>query len=451
MPADGIWRGARGVEFALMSIILLAIAERMYFLLTAGYLGPPFFYDIYDTWMDWFNTAFWAREPGTYDVWRSIYPPLSFVFLKLTGIGSCYTGPVEARACDWYGVAVIHGFFLLNIVLIARTFIRLDRKTALPRSIAVAAGMPMLYALERGNLLLVCFTCLLLAFGPLVKSTRMRWLFAGLAVNFKIYLIAALLAQLLRRRWLWVEGALISTAAVYLASWLVFGSGDPITLIDNIGRFSESFQAAQVLDIWYPNTYLPALSLLGGASFPVTFVIGDRLADLGLLVLPLLTRTGQAALLFAAIAAWLRPEVVPPHRLALIGIAMALITTEASGYTQITLVLFVMMERWRGITRPIAIVCAYVICIPSDFYTIIDVPSTVKDSYLAGREIEAQNSIGLGVFLRPGLTILIGIAMSAATIRDVWADIRTQGWSRRWRYRGDAPILPRIERPQPAA
>lgn len=447
MPADGIWRGARGVEFALMSIILLAIAERMYFLLTAGYLGPPFFYDIYDTWMDWFNTAFWARESGTYDAWRSIYPPLSFVFLRLVGIDSCYAGPVEGRECDWLGIAVIHAIFVLNIFLVAKTFLKLDKKTALPRSIAVAAGMPMLYALERGNLLLICFTCLLLAFGPLLRSARLRWLFAGLAVNFKIYLVAAVLAQLLRRRWRWVEGALFATVAVYIVSFLIFGSGNPIEILENVTRFSDSFQAAQVLDIWYPNTYLPALSLLGGAQFPVTQVIGDQLANLGLFALPLITRAGQITLLFAAVAAWLRPEVVPPHRLALIGIAMALISTEVSGYTQITLILFVMMERWRGIARPIAIVSAYIICVPTDFYTIIDVPSTVKDSFLAGRSVEAQNSIGLGVFLRPGLTILIAIAMSAATIRDVWADIREQGWQSRWRYRRDAALLPGVARP----
>ena len=103
------------VEWMFMLAILAGITYHMTFLLLEGYLPAPFFYETYDTWMDWFNTAFWAREPGAYDVWRTIYPPITFVFLKIFGIDSCYTGPVEARQCDWLGIAVMHGIFVMNI------------------------------------------------------------------------------------------------------------------------------------------------------------------------------------------------------------------------------------------------------------------------------------------------------------------------------------------------
>ena len=30
----------------------------------SDYLPPPFVFDINDTFMDWFNTAYWAHNPG---------------------------------------------------------------------------------------------------------------------------------------------------------------------------------------------------------------------------------------------------------------------------------------------------------------------------------------------------------------------------------------------------
>jgi hypothetical protein len=441
--------GRPWLEYGMALGALLLIGRAMWILYSEGYLPQPFFYEPSDTYMDWFNTAYWARDPGVYDNWRTIYPPLSFVVLRLLGINSCYAGSegLTVRDCDWVGLVAIHAIFVLNIVLVALTFRKIDRRTALPRAIALSSGLPMLYALERGNVLLLCFTAMLLGFGPLLKSARLRWLCAGIAVNFKIYLIATIGAQLLRRRWLWVEGALIATLAVYLLSYGLLGAGTPREIVTNITDYSSGFVAAQILDIWYPVTYQPLLSLLHGESFPVTSLLGSRTSEVGLLILPILIRTGQLSLLLAAVATWLRPEAVPPFRVAFIGTALALISSEAGGYTQVLIILFVFMEPWRGIARPIAITICYILCLPGEI-VISGVPSLVRDSFLAGHEVQVDFGVGLGMLLRPGLVILTAISLSAATLHDVWADIRTQGWRHRWRYRRDWPMLPGILRPQ---
>ena len=73
-----------------------------------GYLPAPFVFDIGDTFMDWFNTAYWAHNPGAYSVWRTIYLPLSFVITGLLGDPTCYkNAPYDARDCDHLGIAVI--------------------------------------------------------------------------------------------------------------------------------------------------------------------------------------------------------------------------------------------------------------------------------------------------------------------------------------------------------
>ncbi|MFS0735452.1 hypothetical protein ABC347_00215 [Sphingomonas sp. 1P06PA] len=444
--------GARHRGWWLEIVMGLAVAvllgRVLWWLYAYGQLPQPFFYEPSDTFMDWFNTAYWARDNGAYDSWRTIYPPLSFVIIRLLGKDSCYIGTegLPSRDCDWVGLVAIHAIFALNIVLVALAYRKLDRRTALPRAFALSTGMPMMFALERGNILLLCFTAMLLAFGPLVKSARLRWVFLAIAINLKVYLIATLAAQLLKRRWLWVEGATIATVIVYLLSYGLLGAGTPAEIFDNITNYSSGFIASQVLDIWYSVTYQPLISLLQGQSFPTTAVIGSRTVEIGLLVLPIVVRIGQAAVVAASIATWLRPEVVPAHRVAFFGTVLALISSEAGGYTQAMVILFVFMEPWRGIGRPLAILCCYILCLPADI-AIGYIPPIIRDSFLVGRSVEVNFSVGLGMFVRPGLLILVAIALSATTIRDVWVDIRQQGWRGRWRFRRDVPLLPGVQRP----
>ncbi|KQS03396.1 hypothetical protein ASG11_03250 [Sphingomonas sp. Leaf357] len=436
-----------------MGLAVAALLVRaLWWLYAYGQLPQPFFYEPSDSFMDWFNTAYWAHDKGAYDSWRTIYPPLSFVVIRLLGKAGCYVGAegLPARDCDWVGLVALHAIFVLNIVLIAMSYLKIDRRTALPRSFALATGMPMMFALERGNILLLCFTAMLLAYGPLLRSTRLRWMFAGAAVNFKVYLIAAIAAQALKRRWLWVEGALLSTVIIYLLSYGILGAGTPREIVTNITDYSSGFIASQVLDIWYSVTYQPLISLLQGETFPTTAVIGSRTVEIGLVVVPLLTLFGQVSVIVGVIATWLRPEVVPAYRVAFFGTVLALISSEAGGYTETMVILFVFMEPWRGIGRPLAILCCYILCLPGDI-AIGYIPPIIRDSFLVGHSVEVQFSIGLGMFLRPGLMILIAIFLSATTVRDVWVDIRAQGWKNRWRYRRDWPLLPGIQRPIPVS
>ena len=148
-----------------------------------------------------------------------------------------------------------------------------------------------------------------------------------------------------------------------------------------------------------------------------------------------LTATVTLAIIVAAAAAWWRPQLVPMHRLIFLSIAIAMINSELGGYTQLLLVFFVLMERWRGFGRQAAIVMAYVLCIALDI-PIEQVPPVVRDSYLSGREVIAQYYVGVGVFVRPVLVHLMILSLALVTIRDVWADARQSGWRSplaRWR------------------
>lgn len=422
------------MEWAFVIPIAMGLAYSAWYLSNYGYLPQPYFYEPYGTYMDFFSVAQYAHQEGAFDVFGSIYPPLSYVLLRWLSWAPCYldNGAVEARSCDFVGIASLYLIFAINAVLIYLSFRKIDRRTAIPRSFALALGLPMTYTLERGNLLLFCFTCILLAYGPLLRSARLRWVFAGLAVNFKIYLVGTLFAQLLRRRWLWFEGALIATIVIYLVSFAIYGDGSPWQIYDNIALFAGGYKASTLLDLWYTNSLIPLRTLLeGDAQFPIVAAVGSSYVAIGLIAVKTIIIVTVASVVVASAATMWRPAAVPTFRVVYLSIAMAMATSELGGYTQIFTVFFVFMEAWRGIGRRLAIIMAYVLCIP------LDVPlqfaaELYRESFLSGGPVVTQYWLSLGVFVRPVLLYLIAIALAMVTIRDVWAHAHTQ--PRRWPF-----------------
>jgi hypothetical protein len=443
---EGQW-----LEALLAACVLLSVGWATGHLLYYGYLPYPFFYEPGDTWMDWFNTAHWAHNRGAYDSWGTIYPPISFLILWPLTNGACYIsaeGDYGARACDVYGAVTLHGIFFINLVLIYLTFRKIEPKTAVARSVALGLGAPMLFGLERGNLVLLCFSCMLLAFGPLVRSVRVRWLCLAIAINLKVYLVGVLFAQLLRRRWRWFEGAAITTILAYLVSFGVIGSGSIEEIYKNISAYSAGYQAAGLLDLWYATSTKAMISLLGGEAFPIASVVSSQAIDTASWILPLLVHGVQGLILIAAFAIWLRPEVVPNYRVVFLATAIALITTETGGYTQILLILFVFMEPWRGLARKCAIVICYLLCIIGDI-PVTPVPPVTRDSFLVGREVIAQFNVGVMPFLRPLMVLSLPAILSLLTIREVWLDVKLHGHKGHWRFATPAVRLSTLNRQRP--
>lgn len=418
------------VERCLTIPVAIGLAYSLIFLGHYGYLPPPYFYEPSGTFMDFSAPATFAYQGGAYDSFQTIYPPLSFVLLKLVSWGPCYAfnPSEEARNCDTYGITWLFLIYLINTALIWRTFRKLDRRTAFLRTFALCAGLSMTYALERGNVLLFAFTCLILAYGPLLRSARLRWIFAGLAVNFKVYLIGTIFAQLLRHRWRWFEGALVASVIIYLITFAIYGEGSPREIYHNVTAYAGAFQQASLLEFWYPSSLQPIRLLLqGDTQFPVMTALGSNFISVASLVVRALILATTLSILVAAAASWWRPAAVPMHRLILLSIGIAVINSEAGGYTQMILIFFVFMEKWRGFGRVAAIVMAYILCVALDF-PIERVPPVVRDSYLGGREVIAEYSVGIGTLMRPVLIHLMLFSLSLVTIRDVWADARRNGW-----------------------
>lgn len=455
-PAD-FWRSGRGFEWLFAAGVVTSVIYTIWYLMTYYYLPPPYFYEPSDIYADWFNTAYWARDPGTYDVWTTLYPPLSFVMLRVVGLEQCYprvrayeSSPgLAVRDCDWLGVAGIWGFWLASVVIMYLVLRKWDKSRAIPRTICVGLGWPLLNGIERGNLILMAFPFFLLATMPLLKSTKWRWFFAGMAVNLKVYLIAPLLTPLFKRRWRWVEGAMLGVVMVYLVSFAILGRGTPFEILRNITSWSNK-EFENILDFWPATTYQGLRSVLTNenATVPIGLLIGSRMVEYTVLFIDVLLRVTQAFLLVAFAAAWLRPEVVTRYRLYLLGILIALVTSEAGGYTPVFMMALLMMEPWKGFGRIFSICACYLLALSADI-KLEEMMELTRTTYYRDSQVISATYLTVWPFVRPLLIQAVAIAMSCVTIREVWMDVRFQGWASRWRFRGDAPMLPGIKHPTP--
>ncbi|HEX7709619.1 MAG TPA: glycosyltransferase 87 family protein [Sphingomonadaceae bacterium] len=400
---------------------LLALAVMASFGLAAlffarnGYLPQPFIFDTNDTFMDWFNTSYWANNPGTYDVWRSIYPPLSFVFLNIFSVHDCYLqSPFFARDCDWIGRSAIVVLYMLDVALLWLAFRRNCRRTAIPRTLAFAVGMPLLFTLERGNLILAALAAFILAHGPLVRSPLWRGLANALAINFKPYLVIPSAALALKRKWRALELAGIATVAIYLITLALVGSGSPLALLSNTVNWVQ-FVSGQVWNEVNYSTSYASLLMLRQAQVPLLEFVPSRVIERIEFVVPLLIRATQVLALAVAAGAWLQPRALTHARLALILIGAYFVSQSPGGYTQVFIVFLVFLEPWQGLAPKLAIVGAYLLSLVGD-WPLATVMQLNLESWLSGHPVSPSFGLTVGHFARPGVIILLVWVLGADSL-----------------------------------
>jgi hypothetical protein len=97
------------VEYGFVAAIVIAMAYTAWFFHENGHLPQPWFYEPWGTFMDWYSLANWGHFRGAYDIAGTIYPPLSFVVLKIFSFRRCYIDNASeaARDCDWLGIVAL--------------------------------------------------------------------------------------------------------------------------------------------------------------------------------------------------------------------------------------------------------------------------------------------------------------------------------------------------------
>lgn len=411
---------SRPVEWLFVVALVAGLVKAAVEFPWLGYLPLPFWPDPNDVYADGYSTAWWAFNGGEYETWKTVYPPLSFIVTKLLATGRCYNADVGfARDCDWGLWTSLLAIYVLNAGLAFLTYRKSDRLSAIPRTMALMFGLPMLYAFEHLNLLVLAYTGLFIAFGIGIKSARLRWLGFAIAINLKIYLIVVLLGQLLKRRWRWVEGALIMAAGVYALSYAVRGDGSPLQVVRNIMIFSQDpNRAASWYFVFYASSYTSMVGFLG-SEFRLMPILGSWRLEFWADALTLLVLAVQALTLMTFVAIWLKPAPISRTRIAALCYLLVLISNETGGYTAAGAVFLVFFERWKGAGRIAALASAYLLCLALDL-KVAPIGTHIVNGYFAGRPVWQDMWVTAGPFLRPGLMIVMQLGLIAAS----WNDLR---------------------------
>jgi hypothetical protein len=423
-PARISW--ARVTEFILMLAMLAGFGHLIYQYHTYGYMPLPFVYDVTDTFMDWFNPAYWGHNGHAYGAYTSIYAPLSFVLLDLLGIPGCYAyganpHPKDVRECDVVGIGAILICYLLCVVLAAIMFRKNDRPTALYRSVGFGLGLPLLYALERGNLIMIAFIFFIPFFG-LVKSRGAVALTAALMINMKSYLLFPVLALGIKRDWRLLELCGFATVAVYLVTLAIYGAGTPFELIRNLGVWFNAMSSVVWDQISYSTTYNPFLAF-DAHQYPVREFVPDKIVNAATIFIKTEVFLSRLIALLCIVFAWLYPKEISLHRLAFFLLMQSFVKDNPGGYGQSLLVYLVFLEKWDNARIGIAIVMAYLVSIPTDvlFASALYVERT---SWLAGRIVETVYGITAGALLRPALLLVMLWALALDTLIQVHRAMR---------------------------
>ena len=417
------------LEPILAAVTLAALGGVVWRLFAQGYLPQPFYFHVDETLMDLYSTAYWANNGAAYLTWHSLYPPLSFVFLDIFSIHKCYVqSPALGRQCDWRSLVAIISCFGLNCWLVFNSYRKSSISASTSRTIAVCLGLPMLYALERGNLLIPCFTCFVLGFSDLLKAGWRRWLAMALAINFKPYLVFSAVPYLARRDLRWVVGSALLFVAIYGATFVLEGSGSPMEVIANEARYAIGQTDRYFTDLYYATSYWPLIRLLRAAPTGLRLVdpVAGQAISLGLEILIRAAQLGAAGCLAAAL---FRPAAVDVRRFGALLTATALtaFTTGSAGYAQIFLFFLIFFEPWRGGLRIVILVAAYLLCLPID-HAFLPVINGAAHSYLGGRLVTAHFGVSIGQLLRPGILLVIQFGLIALNLRDsLGARIREDG------------------------
>lgn len=408
-------KGQLLIETALLTLILAGIVHVIWFFLNRQYLPQPFVWDPQDTFMDFFNVAYWAHRDDMYSVWRAVYPPLSFALLKVVSNPGCYvSSSFAARECDVMGHLFVIISYLGALLVSYRALRQVRPEVAGRRMLALALGLPSLFVFERGNLLILCQLCLAMVVVPELGRSWSKALLAGVMINLKPYLVLPTLSWAMRNDWRQLELAGISTIAIYLASWAFVGAGNPIELIENTANWVDLTGADIVFEMYYTTSFNNMFGVID-RGFPILRYLPSSVYEPFRSTVELLLRGAEMSAIAAIGLGILRPRELPQARFALLILLLTLVGRSPGGYTEFLAVFLVFLEPWDRWLPRLAIILAYLISIPYE-YLISSLPPVNTVSWLSGNAVIATFGIGASQFLRPLALLVMLLALSCDTI-----------------------------------
>ena len=181
------------ISYKIELILLISIFYEVFFIFNTitffennKSFPVPFFYNKYDSFMDFFNVNWWSFNKNIYTEWHGFYTPLNVYFSQLLVPNKCsgLLSSIALRICSLNESLVFFiSISLINFALVLR--IVKNNLEGYLWAIFIMLSMPMLFSLERGNYIIATFTiaCIYI----LLDNSKFKTFFLAILINFKLY------------------------------------------------------------------------------------------------------------------------------------------------------------------------------------------------------------------------------------------------------------------------
>lgn len=417
----------RHLSFLLLFLViqLLSVAYFFWFTTKHGYLPAPFSHEKSDTFMDLFHPMYWADHAGRYTEWKSVYPPLSFLFLKYVKLALLGSSTLFANAFDLREAAkpVVICFLLSYLALPAfvlhtriwRDFSNVEKLVVY---LIFALSPPMLFALERGNLII--FSLIFLAI-ILSNTGWLRAIGIAILINIKPYFALLLLLYWLKRDIKGFWQSLLFAAGLFLATGLLL-EGHFLLFFYNLFSFAQNAPFSPHVALALPSSlsvFSYALNLEAiQQTTKYSALLNLRAIALAIEVINWSIISGVIAMLYRRRALLSDNQVIS---------VILVITTNlgisVGGYSLIfylTLLPVFMLMKFR------TIYCWLIIMLfaPLDWIPVYSGAFSDQYSYVTNSVVDVRWILGLGGFIKPILNfsmlavLLAELARLSPTVAD---------------------------------
>lgn len=393
----------------LISIIqVLSIFYYAYYFVDNGYLPSPFVFDKSDSFMDFFHTMWWADNDGRYTEWISVYPPLNFIFLNIIKWafldGISFSDAFMLRDAG-YSITVFFIFlYLITPIIVLST--SLWKNFSLIEKVLIYLGIvlsaPMLFALERGNL--VIFTLIFLSLA-LSNSGMSRSASIAILINIKPYFALLLIHYAIKRRWNDLLICILMSGGLYLITGLILDANF-LLFLQNTLSFSQNETIFSLRAVAAMPSSVSAFSYILASddfrnsvesrifSYPIAVAVSIEMIKWFVLSLVL------SALVYA------HKKLSDRQIITVLVIVTTNLGVWVGGYSLISYVALIpvlLNMRYRLIYFGILLL----IFTPIDMITLLHQPIGQQYSYLSGSYVEIDWTLGIGSIVRPALNLVL--------------------------------------------
>jgi len=391
---------------AIAIIQIIAFGYYLYFYFHNGYLPSPFMYDKSDTFMDLFHSIYWADNDGRYTDWKSVYPPLVFLFLKL--IRSVFIGDYgfydafEMR--DHSGLIAI--FLVLCFMAIPafvlskpqwKDFSFLEKILIY---VAVVISVPMLFALERGNVIIFCLIFLALAFEP---NSSARVISIPVLINIKPYFALLLLNLVVKRMWRELAISIALSGGLFVVLGVLLDANF-MQFFNNLLGFSKSENLFSMREVMAMPSSVSAFSYILSSGAVADMLGGDFYFN----SISTLIEGVKWSIVVATFYLILKyGKSKGDFQLAVLVVLISNLGLWVGGYSLILYLPIVPIILRQSNFRFVYLSIIVLMVLPTDLLVIVNESIGSQFSYLSHSRVGVEWSLGVGSLIRPLLNLLL--------------------------------------------